>query len=95
MTSRVEQERRNRIRLAVAAYAYEFEDDVIMPDAEFDKLALAIQPLVLTGDDRHDLFFLTRFAPHTGQWVRFHPNIEGLRRIYRSIWLTGPAKFAK
>ena len=33
---------RNRIKLSVAAYAYEYHDDSIMSDAEFDKLALQI-----------------------------------------------------
>ena len=35
----VNQEIRNRIRLSVAAYAYEYKDDPIMSDDDFDKLA--------------------------------------------------------
>jgi hypothetical protein len=37
-------ERRNRIRVALAAWAYERYADPIMSDAEFDKLAQAIRP---------------------------------------------------
>ena len=32
----INQEIRNRIRLSVAAYAYEYKDDPIMSDDEFD-----------------------------------------------------------
>ena len=32
----VNQEIRNRIRLSVAAYAYEYKDDPVMSDASFD-----------------------------------------------------------
>ena len=35
----VNQEIRNRIRISVAAYAYEYKDDPIMSDENFDKLA--------------------------------------------------------
>ena len=39
-------ETRIRIKVAVAAYAYEVMDDPIMSDAEFDRLARAIRPSV-------------------------------------------------
>lgn len=80
-------ETRNRIRLAVAAYAYEVENDPILSDAEFDRLSALINPLVSTGNPRLDWFFLTEFSPATGLWVHRHPEIEGLRRIY---WMTHP-----
>ena len=75
-------ETRNRIRLAVAAYAYEVENDSVMSDAEFDALARSINPLVSTGNPTLDWFFLTSFSPDTGSWVHRHPGIEGLRRIW-------------
>lgn len=80
--SPVEIERRNRIRLSVAAYAYEFEDDPIMSDAEFDNLAKEIDVRVETGNEELDQFFRKHFESYTGSWVHDHPDISGLQRIY-------------
>lgn len=77
---------RNRIRLAVAAYAYEIEDNPIMPDAEFDRLAASIKPCELTGRPILDLFFLESFEPHTGIWIHDHPDLDGIARIYDTIY---------
>jgi len=83
--SRVEVERRNRIRLSIAAYAYEFENDIIMQDHEFDELAKQIDPSIDTGDLLLDLFFREEFHTDTGQWVQNHPDPIGLKRAYRRI----------
>lgn len=77
-----EVERRNRIRLAVWAYAYEAHDDPIATDAEFDGLAATIRPEMSTGNPKLDRFFATEFSPITGMWVRAHPDRRGLHRIY-------------
>jgi hypothetical protein len=77
----VEIERRNRVRLAVAAYAYEVLNETIMPDAEFDALAMKIEPSMSTGHDVLDRFFMDHFDPFTGIWVHKHPNKPGLHRI--------------
>lgn len=53
-----------------------------MSDAAYDRLAYSIKPHVRTGNVGLDIFFATRFEPHTGQWVRSHPDQLGLRRIY-------------
>lgn len=82
----VNPEIRNRIRVAVAAYAYEIENDPIMSDAEFDELALKIDPDKETGNEELDHFFWTFFEPHTGSWVRQHPEPEGLRHIYKTYF---------
>lgn len=79
-----DREVRNRIRVSVAAYAYEVAADPIMSDAEFDELALSIQPRVLTGAPILDLFFLWDFEPHTGVWVHEHPGFDRLREIYET-----------
>lgn len=78
-------ETRNRIRVAVAAFAYEVENDPIISDAEFDRLAASIRPTVLTGNTRLDWFFLTQFDPSTGQWVHRHPDKPGLARTLKMI----------
>ena len=80
------QEIRNRIRIAVAAYAYEVLSDPIMSDAEFDKLAQQINPQSNTGDIEHDLFFRNYFESHTGSWVYLHPNVNGLHSLYEKYY---------
>lgn len=71
-----------RIDVAVAAYAYEFENVSLVDDSTFDAMCARIRPEIATGDAVHDEFFRTRFQPHTGQWVHDHPNIAGLRRVF-------------
>lgn len=83
--TREEIERRNRIRLSVWAYAYEFMDDTMVPDAVYDALSLEIDPSVTTGNRRLDRFFATEFSPSTGMWVRKHPDLRGLHRTYERI----------
>lgn len=83
--TRIEIERRSRIRLAVAAYAYEIKNDNIMSDHDFDELSKCIDLSVSTGEDKLDAFFRRYFEPATGMWVRKHPNKTGLERIYRML----------
>lgn len=87
--SPVEIERRNRIRLSVAAYAYEMLNETIMSDAEFDALAMKIEPSMSTGHAVLDRFFMAQFDPFTGLWVRKHPDQQGLRRICREVYKIG------
>ena len=81
----VEVERRNRIRLTVAAYAYEMMDDLLMSDGEFDSLALKINPEMSTEHPVLDEFFRTEFAPHTGQWIHRHPELDKVDNLYRRL----------
>jgi hypothetical protein len=74
-------ERRNRIRLAVAAYAYEVMDDPVMTDAAYDRLSRQISPNMVTGNVEMDVFFRQHFDPSTGAWVRKHPNKNALALI--------------
>lgn len=83
MNNGVCQETRNRIHVAVAAYAYEVKSDPILTDAEFDQLAEIIDPSVDTGRPDVDEFFRQFFDPSTGMWVNQHPEPEGLERIYK------------
>ena len=77
---------RLRIRLAVAAYSYEYYNDSIMSDAEYDRLSLLVDTSVSTGNRKMDTFFKKRFNPDTGQWVRFHPEKRGLENIYHRYY---------
>ena len=78
----VNQEIRNRIRLSVAAYAYEYKDDPIMSDDDFDKLAKKINPEEKTGNRKLDNFFKKEFATDTGMWIHKHPERNKLEQIY-------------
>jgi hypothetical protein len=78
----VEKEIRRRIKLSIAAYAYEFEDDSIISDAEFDSICLEVQPKLMTGNGKMDRFFLNHFDPSTGQWIRKHPEVHRIKELY-------------
>ena len=78
-------ERRNRIKLAVAAYAYEVLDDPVMTDEQFDRLSRQINPTVVTGNLTLDVFFQTIWTPHSGQWVRQHPDLPAVAHICTTI----------
>lgn len=83
--TRVEKERRRRIMVAVAAYAYETMDRPIMSDAAFDRLAGNIDLKISTGNVKLDTWFKNNFKSHTGMWVHKHPDRKGLRRIAEFI----------
>jgi hypothetical protein len=84
--TQVEREIRRRIVLSVAAYSYEYEDESVMSDAEFDKMSLEVQPRMKTGNDEMDRFFKNNFDPSTGQWIRKHPEISRIKRIYNDYY---------
>jgi capsule polysaccharide modification protein KpsS len=77
-------ERRRRIRVALAALAYEQYSDSIMTDAAYDKLARSINPAIRTG--RCDDFFANTFQPWTGSWIWSHPELDGIDAILRRVW---------
>lgn len=84
----INQEIRNRIKLSVAAYAYEFLNDSIMSDHDFDQLSLQINPQQETGNKKMDDFFKKHFKPDTGMWIRAHPEIDKLNYLYKNFYKT-------
>lgn len=78
-------ERRNRILVSLWAYAYEFEDNPLVSDAVFDKKASEIKPATSTGNAELDAFFRTEFSPTTGMWVRTHPELHKLKKLYNRL----------
>jgi hypothetical protein len=83
--SKSERETRKRIKLSVAAFAYEFENDnvrSIMSDGDFDALAKTIDLTIDTARPDLDHFFRTEFHPCTGQWIRSHPELKRIEEIY-------------
>lgn len=83
--TRVERERRNRIRVAVYAFAYECRDESLISDSEYDALAASIDPAIVTGNPVLDMFFQHHYLPHTGQWIHKHPALPHIADIY-SRW---------
>jgi hypothetical protein len=79
--SAIEIEIKNRINLSAAAYAYEYMNQPIMSDGDFDALCLRINPQLKTGNKKLDKFFSTEFDPSTGMWIHKHPEKNRLRRI--------------
>ena len=69
--------------MTLAAYAYEFDNNAIMSDAEFDELSKSIRPEISTGMKKHDEFFRKEFEPDTGMWIRKHPFLRKVERTYR------------
>jgi len=90
MASEIEIERRNRIRLSLAAYEYELGpfkcNGLDMPDCLWDALALSIRPEMSTGHPVMDKFFREVFSPDTGCWVRRHPELEKLVNLYSRLF---------
>lgn len=77
-----EVERRRRILLALWAYAYEFENDSIVTDDKFDRACKKVDLTVNTGNEKMDKWWIENFNPSTGQWIRNHPELYKIRRIY-------------
>lgn len=77
-----EVERRNRIRLSVFAYAYEFESDSLISDGDYDRLSYKIDKKRSTGNKKLDKFFREEFESDTGQWIHKHPELDKLRALY-------------
>jgi len=77
----VNTETKNRIKVAVAAYAYEVLNQPIITDDEFDALAKKIDLSVNTRRPDLDKWFRENFSPSTGMWVLNHPD----RRILDTL----------
>lgn len=82
-TEQVSLEIRKRIKLSVAAYAYEFLNESVMSDTEFDKLSEEVDTSISTGNEELDTFFKESFDPCTGSWVHKHPEKDKLLSIYK------------
>lgn len=83
--STIEKERRNRIMVSVYAYAYEYQNTSLISDHEFDRMCFSIDTKIKTGNSKLDNFFMKEFTPSTGMWIRKHPDLAGISRIYRLI----------
>jgi hypothetical protein len=84
-SDRVCLETRNRIRLSLAAYAYEVMCVSIISDEEFDTLAKSIDLSIDTRRPDLDKWFRENFEPHTGMWIYSHPERFRLRKIIERV----------
>jgi hypothetical protein len=88
-TPAISQETRNRILVAVYAYAYEVLAQPLVSDEEFDQLASKINIGNDTGRPDLDQWFRDNFEPYTGSWIHKHPELDGIIRIYEAITTRG------
>ena len=84
--TRIEKERRRRIKLAIWAYAYEIENDSIVTDEIFDKESYLVDESIKTGNKKLDDFFVNEFEPCTGSWIHQHPELDKIRKIYNDYF---------
>ena len=84
-SDRVCLETRKRIRVSVAAWAYEVLNSSIMTDAEFDALAESVDLSIDTRRPDLDKWFRKNFKSYTGSWVHGHPDRERLNLIAEMI----------
>ena len=82
----INQEIRNRIRISVAAYAYEYLDTPIMCDGDFDALSQLIYIKKKTGNEKLDKFFEKHFVSDSGMWIDKHPEKEKLKYLYEGFY---------
>jgi hypothetical protein len=75
-----------RIKLSIAAYAYEFDNSSIMSDGEFDQLCLKVNLNTNTNNENMDRWFREHFDKSTGQWIHHHPNLKGIKYLYEQYF---------
>lgn len=83
--SPVEIETKRRIKVCIAAYAYEFLNESLISDAEFDSECKLIDLSIDTNSPDLDAWFRAEFHPDTGQWVHKHPELRKLRTLAQKI----------
>ena len=82
----INQEIRNRIKISIAAYAYEYLDMPIMCDSDFDALSQLIDAKKKTGNETLDKFFEKHFVADSGMWIHKHPEKEKLKYLYERFY---------
>lgn len=82
----VARETRRRVKLTVWAYAYEFQDDPLVSDAEFDGECLLVDLTISTNRPDLDAWWRENFSPHTGQWIHRHPELSVVADLYQNFY---------
>lgn len=81
---KVNKQRMWRIKVALAAYAYEIENKPIISDAEYDELCKKINVKKKTG--RLDEWFKENYSSDTGQWIHRHPELDKIKQLYTRLY---------
>lgn len=79
-------ETQRRIRLSVAAYAYEVKNTTTMSDAEFDEECRKVNLNACTSRPDLDWWFYNNFDPSTGVWIHKHPELDGIMNLYEHLY---------
>lgn len=80
-----EQQTKLRILILMAAYAYEFEQDLepLCSDAEYDSACKMVDLSIPTTRPDLDQWFKDNFEPHTGMWIHNFPEIDGIKQLVK------------
>ena len=84
--NKISEEIKRRIKVSVAAYAYEMNHDSIMTDEQFDSECKKVDVTITTGNDMMDKWFRQEFDPCTGQWIHKHPQLKRLDALYQQYY---------
>lgn len=76
-------ETRRRVKLALWAYAYEFEQHSIVEDAVFDFESYMVDLNIETDRLDLDYWFRAEFIPDTGLWIHKHPDLDKIKNMYK------------
>jgi len=82
----IDLETRKRIRVALAAYAYEVMQQPFMSDHDYDTLAMSIDLNINTRRPDLDKWFRQHFKPYTGSWIHAHPERHKLKNILLTVF---------
>lgn len=76
--------KRKRILVAHGSYAIAVHNDPFMSEATWWKAAVDVLETlhVATDQPEIDQFFATHFSPMWHEWVRDHPDLEGIETLY-------------
>jgi hypothetical protein len=88
--NKIEIEKRNRIRAALFAYAYEIENIPLATDSDYDALCKKIDTSISTGNSELDDFFRAEFSSETGMWIYRHPELDKIRQLFEKLTLRKP-----
>jgi len=81
-------ETRRRILLTLWAYAYEFENNSIVPDSIFDAECLKVDLSIATNRPDLDEWWRKNFDSFTGCWIHDHPELEKVKRLYHEFYVS-------
>lgn len=74
-------ETHRRIKLSMAAYAYEILNRPIIDDHMFDSEAKKVDLNISTNRPDLDNWFRENFQPDTGQWIYKHPELDKIASL--------------